>query len=166
MSSGFDVPVAGLRVFRKSFAERFWVRVNKGAPDECWVWRFKPRTDGYVTTNVRGRRDYVHRVAYVLAHGPVPDGLVVRHSCDVRNCCNPRHLSVGTHADNSADMVLRSRSSRGDRSPSAKLTAADVLKIRSRLSTGEKHREIAKDFGVSDGTIDHISSGRNWGHLK
>lgn len=56
-----------------------------------------------------------HRQAYADAHG-VPlsslKGLTVRHSCDVRACREPAHLSTGTHLDNMRDMRQRATDSK------------------------------------------------------
>ena len=86
---------------------RFWLRVDKRGPDECWLWGGPPRPDGYGELTVDAKRALAHRVAFLLTHGRYP--LVGRHSCDVRLCCNPAHILDGTKADNSRDMVARGR---------------------------------------------------------
>lgn len=98
---------------RASLEERFWQRVDKRAPDECWEW-IAGRTKagyGYITAGPRGsqRHVYAHRLSYELAHGPIPDGKHVCHRCDNPPCCNPAHLRLGTHADNMADMKAKGR---------------------------------------------------------
>lgn len=51
----------------------------------------------------------VHKVVWEVHFGPVPKGLVVRHSCDNPPCCNPDHLLIGTQQDNVNDMIERGR---------------------------------------------------------
>ena len=50
-----------------------------------------------------------HVAAFMNAWGPVPKGMIVRHTCDNRACINPMHLQIGTHADNMRDMATRGR---------------------------------------------------------
>lgn len=50
-----------------------------------------------------------YRIAFELINGPVPSGLRVRHCCDNRRCCNPRHLIPGTRADNTRDHYASKR---------------------------------------------------------
>jgi hypothetical protein len=81
-------------------------------PSECWEW-IGPRTDrgyGHLVINKKNKR--AHRVAYELAVGPIPAGLVVMHRCDNPPCCNPAHLSVGTVAENNADAARKGRTTR------------------------------------------------------
>lgn len=120
----------------RSLAERLWAKVNGpwfgdvGA-DDCWLWfgaaetgPYRVLPDGsrvkkqkrfrYGRIHVERRRLVgVHRVAYELLVGPVPEGHVVMHSCDRTLCCNPRHLVTGTQADNIADMYAKGRGARG-----------------------------------------------------
>lgn len=93
----------------KPLAERFWGKVKKG--EGCWEWQGSINTTGYgqIYLGAGRRRSVTHRVSYELAKGPIPDGLVVMHSCDNPRCVNPDHLSVGTHADNAADRDAKGR---------------------------------------------------------
>lgn len=86
--------------------ERFWSKVDKRDPDECWPWlatRRKP--SGHGKFKIWQRTIEAHRIAYMLSYGSIPDGLVVRHICNFPPCCNPAHLTIGTRADNSRDRV-------------------------------------------------------------
>lgn len=71
--------------------------------DGCWLWTGATTDEGYGQLRRDGERFYVHRVAA----GDVPDGKQVNHHCDVRNCCNPDHVYVGTHAENMRDAAER-----------------------------------------------------------
>lgn len=90
--------------------------------DTCWLWQGHVYGKGYGALNVDGTKRYAHRLAYEAWNGPIPDGLFVRHTCDVRRCVNPEHLIVGTIADNNADMAARGRARNG--------TTAKVVKRR------------------------------------
>lgn len=150
-------------------AVRFWSKVRRGAPGECWPWTHATNEHGYGVMRPTGARSgptlRAHRVALVL-NGRDPGDLIVRHRCDNPPCCNPAHLLVGTMAQNSADMVERGRSARGERSGMAKLTDADVLEVRSLSAAGWKRKDVAARFGVSSPTITRIVKGEGWRHLS
>lgn len=94
---------------RATLAERLDARLLKGAePGACWVWT-GATLKGYGQIGDAGVVKYAHRVAYELAFGPIPDGLMVCHRCDNPPCCNPDHLFTGTALDNVADMVGKGR---------------------------------------------------------
>lgn len=154
---------------RLTFAERFWSKVDRRGPDECWPWTAALNEHGYgvMRPDIQRRNGptlKAHRASLQLA-GVEIDGLVVRHFCDNPPCVNPAHLSVGTKADNSADMVGRDRHPRGSRSATSKLTDSQVIEIRARCAAGELHRILAADYGVSRVTITNIVGRRTWRHL-
>lgn len=141
---------------------RFWSKVTKGNPDECWPWTDGSIHRGYGVLSVGGRNGRMvnaHRVSYELANGPIPAGLLIRHTCDNPPCVNPSHLILGTHDDNMRDMAIRERSAK------TKLTADEVREIREELSAGESRKSLAARFGVTPGCIGYIAVGRTWRHV-
>lgn len=146
----------------KSATDRLDMHTDKSG--DCWV--FTGSGQVYGKLDVNGRSVSAHRLAYEAANGPVPPGRVVRHRCDNPKCVRVSHLELGTYADNSRDMTERERQARGERQGSAKLTGAQVLEIRALSTAGNvRHSAIAKQFGVSQAQIGHISAGRRWKHL-
>lgn len=155
---------------RMCVMERFWAKVDRREPGECWEWQASCDDSGYGTFRHQGKMKKAHRLAWVFCgRGPIPDGLVVMHSCDNPPCCNPAHLSVGTRSDNMRDAVAKGRHAHvrlpGEAHPNAKLTDAQVVEIRRRLAEGESQRALARAFGVSKPAIGRIARGRGWAHL-
>jgi hypothetical protein len=70
--------------------------------DSCIIAKAKPRSDGYAKTAIMGKMVYVHRLAYQLAYGYIPEGLTIDHLCKVRNCIHPRHLEAVSLQENLA----------------------------------------------------------------
>jgi hypothetical protein len=99
-----------------------------------------------------------------LAYGLIPKGLNVCHRCDVPLCVNPLHLFLGTHADNTRDMMTKGRDSfTGSKHYAAKLTVDQVREI--RRST-ESACSWARRLGVAPQTIDDVRSRKNWKHVS
>jgi len=144
-----------------STEEKFWLRVNKDG--ECWSWNGTINKPGYgcfATTTSLGRKVYMaHRWLYEHLYGPIPDSMVVMHTCDNTSCVRPEHLKLGTHNDNMADMTMKGRGV-------AKLTAKKVLSIYSAYKGGETGRSIAKRFKVTPSNVSAIVSGQIWKQLK
>jgi hypothetical protein len=151
----------------------FWSRVRVGEPDECWPWLGCTRgKTGYGAVGSKGKVRSTHRVAYELVNGPIPPGLLVRHRCDNRICCNPAHLELGTHKQNHTDMVERGRAPvqsgpkpphrSGETHGQARLTQAQVDEIRRRAAKGETDTALAREFGVGRTAINRIRHGVRW----
>jgi len=75
----------------------------------CRLWRGTQLKNGYGQIQVNKKRYLTHRLQYLLHYGPIPDNMVVRHKCDVRNCIAVAHLEIGTSKDNAADRDTRNR---------------------------------------------------------
>lgn len=82
-------------------SDRRWVleRVSEDTSG-CWLWTLHTNADGYAQTVWRGKSRRMHRVAYELFVGPIPEGLVLDHLCRVRHCLNPKHLEPVTGREN------------------------------------------------------------------
>jgi hypothetical protein len=99
-------------------AERFWARVAKAEPDECWDWTGRTDRDGYGRITENQIAMLAHRVSYAICYGEFDQSLHVLHRCDRPCCVNPRHLWLGTHALNMADMREKKRhGGSGSRNP-------------------------------------------------
>jgi len=153
----------------RAVAERFWEKVFKGSGNECWEWLACKDAYGYGIISYNGVPTHAHRVCWILTQGPIPDGMFVCHHCDNRSCCNPRHLFVGTNADNQADKARKGRAYRGfgKDNPRTKLSDKQVIEIRHRYAAGGiLQRELAAEFDVDSTTICNIITRRRRAHIK
>lgn len=135
---------------------RFHTKYQKS--DGCWLWTAGRYPRGYGMVNLgrdmRGKQftTYAHRVAYVLAKGPLEPGQVVRHSCDTPACVNPKHLILGTQADNVNDALVQGHY-HVPHPPAQKITDAQVRDIRASVETSVA---LAARYGVTLSCISTI----------
>jgi hypothetical protein len=125
--------------------ERYWAKVDKGRPDECWEWTAYRNRSGYGCFGLDGTSVLAHRYAWKLATRNDPGHLCVLHHCDSPACQNPRHHFLGTRVDNAADRDRKGRQARGERMGSSVLTE-DLV--------GAIHHRYEEGVSVSKGAIE------------
>lgn len=146
---------------------RFWSKVDKtpgyGPWGDCWRWTagLSNKHGGYGRVALRrGKKQYqlgAHIISYVLAGNELPDGLNVLHDCDRRDCVNPAHLTHGSHAKNTADMVIKGR--QHSKAIYSKLNIEARVKFRlAELATakGLSLTRLKEISGLPPGAIQHI----------
>lgn len=144
--------------------ERFWEKVDKNAPNGCWVWGGCKWWNGYgVYYAAPKTRVKAHRYSWELHFGPIPDGLVVCHSCDNPSCVNPSHLWLGQQHQNVADRDRkgRHRPLRGQDNGKSKLSKMDARIIKSHTGVLSQ-RYLARVFGVAQSTIGRTQRGETY----
>lgn len=133
--------------------------------NNCWECTSKkPNKDttGYVRLTRNKKSVYLHRYVYELYIGEIPEGLIVRHKCDNSKCINPEHLEIGTHKDNTQDMIKRGRSKKGKSIIDKQL----AIKIKEMLleDTGEKwgikYTRISEELNVNRRLVEDIKGGK------
>jgi hypothetical protein len=145
---------------RGTLEERFWSKVDRRGPGECWLWLGGKFKTGYGGFRIGDRSVKAHRVALELAFGERPPAdMEVCHKCDVKVCCNPAHLFLGTHRDNMEDLARKLLH------PNKKLTPEQVRSIRQLRAGGLTAAAVAERFGVSKGCVDGVVAGRTWRHV-
>lgn len=98
---------------RGSVEQRFWSHVERRGSDECWLWNGSLASGGYGRLRLGGRGsqyEEVHRFAYRLLVGEIPDGHHIHHRCETRSCVNPAHLEAllpGEHLHRGASLQAR-----------------------------------------------------------
>lgn len=139
--------------------ERFLDRVSPEPNTGCWLWAgaIKGGT-GYGSFS----KESAHRFSYRAFIGPIPKGMDVCHTCDVRSCVNPAHLFAGTRRENLQDASRKGRTTWGEKNRWVKLSPEVVLIIR---SSTERSRVLGKRYGVTKDTITAIQRRALWKQL-
>lgn len=173
---------------------RFWSKVDKNGPTQphietpCWLWAARSKSKGgYGNFVAQGKLNKSHRVAWLISNGLIPHdgshhGICVCHRCDTPACVNPTHLFLGTNTDNVADKTAKKRNNspsgdahgarlhpesrpRGESHYRAKLTATEVIDIRTRYNAGGiTQRQLSLQFGVTRALIGLIICRKIWKH--
>lgn len=98
-----------VKTYEELRADRFWNKVDKPSPHQCWQWKAARQSSGYGAFAYRPKHIVTaHRVSWAMSNnnGILPDSkLVVMHLCDNKLCVNPSHLSLATVAVNNLDAI-------------------------------------------------------------
>lgn len=142
-----------------------WRFVLQGEADDCWPWQGSIDSHGYGRISVGGKGLLAHRVIFGLEARTDPGELLVCHTCDNRNCCNPAHLFLGTPADNLRDAAEKGRMPRGEEAARSKLTALAVREIRYLDAHGVPRGVIAQKFAITRANVGYICRRNTWRHV-
>ena len=178
--------IAGIEIKDvEAFKRRFLSKTAINSDSGCWMWTGAKDRKGYGKFSVGGacnhegkRRNSMvtaSRVSYELFIGRIPEsdgyhGQCILHRCDTPSCVNPEHLFHGSNMDNVKDMDKKGRrvtvAKRGSEHKNSILTEEVVEQlfdeIKERTST---QGELAKKYGVSLATVNHIKTGQLCSHI-
>lgn len=149
-------------VDRLSLIAKFWQAVKIGEQDDCWIWLKSLNSNGAAQFRWQGQVRPAARAAWEISNGPIIGNLEVCHTCDdrypvgdttYRQCVNPSHLWLGTHAQNMKDCSEKLRGTRWK----AKLSDAEAKEIVQRYGSGnESQEDLAKAYGVGQSVISRL----------
>lgn len=152
---------------------RFWAKVRKTST--CWLWtctvkRGRRAHEKRAMFKVDGRWWGAARYLWTKLKGPIPEGLQVLHTCDNSLCVRLSHLWIGTQLENIEDMKQKGRArnnpSRGEESPSSKLTEKEARRLIRLRGEGWLLRELELEFEIGQAQISRIVNGHRWTHLQ
>lgn len=145
-------------------ARRFFEEAMLLETDECIIWPYTVRPDGYGIIRMGGTMAAVHRLSLMRQGDPPTDKPQALHGpCNNKRCFNPKHLSWGTPIDNiGRDRERDGTVNRGERHGHAKLLESQVVEIRRSQESG---RILAERYGVTRGHIYGVRSRRTWTHV-
>ncbi len=133
----------------------------------CWIPNRVQNPNGYVKVKRDGKQVSLHRYMYIKHHGPIPDDMVIMHTCDNKPCSNPDHLICGTQKDNIQDSLKKGRKPVGEKHWNSKITTEQVVEIKRLLQQGYYNcREIAEVLNVGYFTIKDIKRKKTWKHVR
>lgn len=150
--------VIGIPTPNSLVAGRFWEKVDRCGPDDCWEWLgAKDRRSGYGRVSDGEAVVYAHRLSWMLAFGAIPKFIgrrkaMVRHLCGNSSCVNPGHLAIGNGSDNNNDCHEMGRRVR--------FTLEEIKIVRGLKLSGMSNIDMARKFKVCCGTIDNVLKGK------
>lgn len=152
---------------------RIWEKVSPEPNSGCWLWTGCASADRG-RMNVNGKPQRVYRLTYQLLVGPIPDGRLICHKCNIPLCVNPDHLYAGTSRQNHGDAIAagthtcvrhRERFTRISKSLLAKrpsrlhstgksiIPHSEIASLLERRAAGESCGSIGRTYGVTSQAV-------------
>lgn len=140
----------------------------------CWIWQPKKRFNrgvkngsrGYGYSKFDGKMELAHRFSFKAFKGPIPEGTLICHHCDVTDCVNPDHVFSGTEKDNMQDKVLKGRANMKAGDNRSSMTVEKVIELRGLRQEGATFRALGERYGITDVSARHIAIGLTWAHVS
>lgn len=146
---------------------RFWSKIDRRGPDDCWEWRATRNSQGYGRFRIGDSLYRAHRIALAVTYGDTK--LLICHRCNNPACCNPKHLYAGTQKDNIQQCYAEGRNrhgdNRGENHGNAKLVESDICEIRRLRVDGWLLREIAEEYDISFQQVSKVCRKKLWKHV-
>ena len=151
--------------------ESLTARMTKDSETGCWIWSGTPSQRYGQIRMPNGKNELVHRLAWKLWCGPIPDGAWVCHRCDTPRCINPVHLFLGDAKANSADRHRKGRTvgafRRGEEHSLSKLSLDQVKEIIRKWDGSRSYStRVAQGYHVHPNTIRDVIRRRTWGWVN
>lgn len=147
-----------------------WLRAHsQHEGDECLIWPYGRRGNGYGMATVDGVKMSAHRHMCSMVHGPAPSPAhQAAHSCGNGHlgCVHPMHLAWKLPVENKADELLHGTRNIGTRNGSAKLSPDDVIAMRSCHASGRSIASLSRQFGIHEGTAREVIRRMTWRWLE
>ena len=137
-----------LNRYRQAKSPEHYLEQRVDRSGSCWMWKIGVDRDGYGQCHASKWAKVLgvtraHQMAYVIVNGPIPDGMMVCHTCDTPGCCKPAHLFAGTAADNNRDMLDKGRGRSGVLGTG--IEHGPIVELHGKMPC----EEVAKKFGIS-----------------
>lgn len=153
-----------------SAADRYFARIDRSDASGCWLWTGGRSSQGYgALKDDRNIQVGAHRFGWELYFGPIPDALMVCHSCDNPPCQNPAHWFLGTALDNMRDKITKGRARivtpdrKGESNGRHQVTVEQVTEIRHRYASGGiRYIDLAQEYAISVSQVGAIVRGTSW----
>lgn len=164
-------------------SERFWAKVQKS--ESCWIWQAGLFDNGYGQFRLGKRKVKAHCFSWVIYFGQIPQGKLICHRCDNKQCVNPSHLFIGTHKDNAQDRENKGRGGdggsktkkdtgmcQGIKNPAHKVNPLIVRTIRKYRRIGHTYQdlkdgiEFSFNITISKSQIANIVHRRSWKNVR
>lgn len=149
----------------ENLAKRFFSKVDIKGKDECWNWLANKNYDDYGIFKYNNQSIHAHRMVWLIFNNTIPEELYVLHSCDNRECVNPKHLKLGTQQDNMNDMVNKGRNCnlKGEEHGGSKLNWKQINEMRKLYLTRKyTQKQLSLMYNSASSNIDSILNNKTW----